>query len=101
PPSREAIVTLVASRRGSLVLSEFNGNHATVAGGSYPYSHYFEVFNNGDTTVYLDGMLFLARASVPVAQQFPTDPCETVNVEVRLDPDGIWASLIFAFPGTG
>lgn len=98
PPSREVQLTLVASRRGSLVLSEFNGNLAVVAGGAYPYSHYYEVYNNGDTTVYLDGMLLLGRY---YGMQFPEDPCATVNVEMRLDPEGIWASRIFAFPGSG
>lgn len=97
-PSRGAIMQLVASRRGSLVLSEFYNYTPIIANASYPWSNYFEVYNNSDTTIYLDGMLVFRDG---IHAQWPIDPCATVNAAVRLDPNGIWASAIWAFPGTG
>ena len=101
PPSRTAPLTLVASRRGSVILSEFHNNTISVGGSAYSYAHYFEVYNNSDSTIYLDGMLLLRRPHVPLGNQSLSTPCSSVNVETRLDPDGIWAISIYAFPGTG
>ncbi|MEP6780175.1 MAG: hypothetical protein ABJC26_09820, partial [Gemmatimonadaceae bacterium] len=100
-PSRGAVLQLVASRRGSLLMSEFYAYSPNVAGVSFPYANYFEVYNNSDTTIYLDGMLHFRDITVPVHSQWPDDPCATVNNVQRLDPDGVWAFMIWAFPGRG
>lgn len=101
PPARAAIITLVAARRGSVVFSEFHNRTVAVGGPAYQFAHYFEIYNNSDTTVYLDGMLLVGRPPVPLGTQAISQPCATVNAEQRLDPDGIWVNNIFAFPGTG
>jgi hypothetical protein len=101
PPTLATGLDLVASRRGSLVLSELYSRTPTVSSASYPWAHYWEVYNASDSTIFLDGILLFRRTHVPVGAQWPTDPCETVNAAERLDPDGIWASSIYAFPGTG
>ncbi|MEP6778718.1 MAG: hypothetical protein ABJC26_02425 [Gemmatimonadaceae bacterium] len=100
-PGRTALLPLNATRRGSLILSEFYNYTPTIANASYPWANYFEVYNNSDTTIYLDGIAAFRDPFVPVHLQWPTDPCATVNATQRLDPDGIWASSVYTFPGTG
>ncbi|MEP6780181.1 MAG: hypothetical protein ABJC26_09850 [Gemmatimonadaceae bacterium] len=100
-PSRGAVMQLVASRRGSLVLSEFYDYAPNVAGFAFKDAEYFEVYNSSDTTIYLDGILHFRDLTIPVHAQWPEDPCATVNDQLRLDPDGVWAYMIWAFPGRG
>jgi hypothetical protein len=101
PPTLATGLDLVASRRGSLVLSELYARAPTVSAASYLWANYWEVYNASDSTIFLDGILLFRTPHVPVGAQWPTDPCETVNAAERLDPDGLWAISIYAFPGTG
>jgi hypothetical protein len=101
PPTRAATLDLVASRRGSLVLSELYRRSPFVGGAAYPWANYWEVYNSSDTIIFLDGILLFRTPHVPVGSQWPTEPCATVNVAERLDPDGLWAISIYAFPGAG
>ena len=61
---------------------------------------YVEVYNNADTTVYLDGKI--------IAQAFhfvwdsDNAPSRCVDLERwRLDSEGIWAQRVLRFPGSG
>jgi hypothetical protein len=95
PPVATATVALVASRRGSLVVSEvYTQVRGNVTGGGSNAS-YVEAYNASDTTIYLDGVL-LFRTSL-ILHRPPCEPYE----EERLDPAGIWASRIALFPGNG
>lgn len=95
---------LASDRRGDLVISEVS--HAgpppwevpgagPVLGGNY----YFEVYNQGPTTRYLDGVVFGDASYAGFCQGCfntcgPTEP-------VRTDPNGIYTRWLIAFPGDG
>lgn len=98
PPSRQVAVSLVASRRGSLVVSELFG----YAGVTVPYNwgSYLEVFNASDTTIYLDGVL-LAETWGGMHLADTDRPCETFNYAKRMDSTAIWVNLVWSFPGSG
>jgi hypothetical protein len=101
PTSGAAEVTMAPDQRGALVFSEFmlsTPPETETAGTTYPDGTYAEVYNNSDTTVYLDGKY------LGVAWLWNRDlsymPCSQTE-PVRNDPDGIWAEYIFRFPGSG
>jgi len=54
---------LAPDQRGSLVISENYGTAQsfTITGTDWQYQYYLEVYNNSDTTIYLDGKI-LGRA---------------------------------------
>jgi hypothetical protein len=59
---------------------------------------YFEVYNNGDTAIYLDGMYW--GIGWHLIRDYPAWPCAQTG-RVRNDPDGVWVSRVFRFPGRG
>jgi hypothetical protein len=90
---------IVAARRGSIIISElFNGNAGPV---SYGMGDYVEFYNNGDTTVYLDGLHF-ARSGVGGYHTGVegTTMCAD-RATLRQDPNHFWAIQVWTFPGTG
>ena len=66
-------------------------------------AQYVEVYNNADTTVYLDGKI-LASAFWYVWEssldETSLDNCEEFR-RWRLDPEGIWSEGHLRFPGSG
>jgi len=98
PPSRQVSVSLVASRRGSLVISEIFGYQGSTI--AYGWGPYLEVFNSSDSTIYPDGMLLAATwGGMNLADV--DRPCETFNYAKRTDSTAIWVSLVWGFPGAG
>jgi hypothetical protein len=94
-------VTVMPDRRGSLVFSEFfltEPSHWETGGISYPDAKYFEIYNNSDTTVHLDGKYW--GRGWDKAWEYPAWPCAQTAV-VRNDPAGVWTSEVFRFPGAG
>jgi hypothetical protein len=95
-------VTVAPDRQGSLVFSEFAlavPNLLSETGGiSYSDAKYFEIYNNSDTTIYLDGKYW--GIGWQLNRDEPYWPC-TQTAQVRNDPDGIWAERVFRFPGAG
>ena len=89
-----ARVDVPASHRKPLVISEWSFNVAT----GYQYGGFLELYNNADTTVYLDGLI-IARG-FELASDYPNFPC-ALFVSSTNDPAGIWIRLIQKFPGTG
>lgn len=92
-------VGLVASRRRGIVISEWKGDDMfTAAEGSYTFSGYLRLYNNGDTTVYLDGLVIGSG----LASQFdyPNYPC-SMFAPYASDPLGIWARYFHQLPGRG
>lgn len=68
-------------------------------GPTYTYGTYFELFNNSDRTVFLDGMI------LGFAWRYYFDSgigwtC-AVSEPFRTDPDGIWTKQFLRFPGVG
>jgi hypothetical protein len=97
--TRTATVQLPASHRRSLVISEWAFRRRTVlSSGTYLFGGYLELYNNADTTVYLDGVLVGDALGQAVSQ--PAFSCE-LTAPFRTDPAGIWTQELAAFPGTG
>ena len=92
-------LALVAARRGSIIISElFNGNAGPV---NYGLGDYVEFYNNGDTTVYLDGLLF-ARSGVGGYHTgvVGSNTCAE-RAHLRTDATHFWAIQAWTFPGSG
>ena len=103
PPSSTADVEAVAGRRGSLVISEVHDWSPREIGGptvQYSLAKYVEVYNNADTTVYLDGKIIAQAFDFVWESDASPDRC--VDYERwRLDSEGIWAQRVLRFPGSG
>jgi hypothetical protein len=94
-------VTMVPDHRGSLVFAEFwtaQPPNWETGGIVYADSYYLEIYNNSDTTIYLDGKYF--GTSWNLNRDYPTYRCAVTEV-VRNDPNGIWTRWILRFPGGG
>ncbi|MFQ5691031.1 MAG: hypothetical protein ACE5HQ_12255 [Gemmatimonadota bacterium] len=97
----EATLRLRADDPGSLVFSEIYGVAPFTAEVNYDFHYFLELYNNGDRTVFLDGML--------VGTNFPMRNRELPDIDFacvrtqpwRDDPDGLWVEFIHRFPGTG
>lgn len=96
----ELPMTMVASRRRGLVISEFKGDQLFTPGqpGSYFYSVYVRLYNNSDTTIFLDGLI----VGSALASQFDLTnfPC-TLYAPYAQDKSGIWAIQFHQLPGDG
>lgn len=92
-------LSVPASRQKSLVISEWFFNTGWVPGiGSYPHGGYIELYNNADTTVYLDGMRIGEAYSIDVV--LPYASCAE-QATVKADPDFLWSGRWERFPGSG
>jgi hypothetical protein len=94
---REIIqLQLGADHAGSLVISEIylGGSTQEIA---WVWGQFFELYNNSDTTVYVDGMLW-GRAFG--SHGSAVSPCEQ-NQGFREDPAGLWSEEFHQFPGSG
>ena len=84
---------------GSLLISELNSWSPPPweTGGSYTDGQYFEVYNNSDRTLFLDGMVFggTVRGSENIRGH-----CAHSQA-VRSDSLGVYAHRMIAFPGAG
>jgi hypothetical protein len=101
-PHDTAVVEALAGRRGSLVISEVYDAEPYVNGVGYVFGGYVELYNNSDTTIYLDGKIFgvgpqymrdFSSAVTPIS-------CEDV-APYQLDPDGLWSRYFWRIPGSG
>jgi hypothetical protein len=92
-------VPILASRRHGLVISEWAFNVAAFVGtNTYYYGGFIELYNNADTTVYLDG-LTIAQGLV-YEYDYPNFPCHA-TAPLTTDPSGVWTRDIQQFPGNG
>jgi hypothetical protein len=94
-------VRLVASRRRGLIISEWKDDDIEVPNdpsGGYFFSGYLRLYNNADSTIYLDGVIIGSG----LAQQFdyPNFPC-LLFLPYALDPLGVWADQFYQLPGRG
>lgn len=96
--SGQSSIAVPASRRRSLVISEFFNNYINIIPDGYYDNSFVELHNNADTAIYVDGML-LAAARNP-SNDYPNFPCSLYDPE-RLDPGGAWVRWVEKFPGTG
>jgi hypothetical protein len=97
PNAKSFTVTIPASRRKSLIFSEVSWRDAYDGNQPYNDGGYFELYNNSDTTVYLDGVtigfgfIWVEEGSITCAQ----------GAYMRNDPGGIWSIEDEMFPGKG
>ncbi len=90
-------LALRADQAGSIVVSEVLPG-VTPMIGRYDWYQYFELYNNSDTTVYLDAMLW--GKAWELIKDYDAFPCQ-VTERWRNDSLGVWAMYIHRFPGTG
>jgi hypothetical protein len=97
-PSRSEEIEVAAGRSGSLVISEFFRQTPQSESDGYYYAHYFEFYNNSDSTIYMDGKI-LGRGIFPLTDHIDY-PCDSLE-SWRLDPSAIWSKFHVRFPGHG
>jgi hypothetical protein len=90
-------MTLAADQPGSLVISEVYDGGGITTVLDYNWAQFAELYNNSDTTVYLDGMLWGSGFGWGGAAVLT---CEE-QVTFREDPAGVWSQQFHQFPGTG
>lgn len=95
----EATLRQTSDHPGSLVISEVYATFPFVAETDYSWHLFFELYNNSDQTVYLDGMLWGTTLGIQWSS-FSHWPCSS-SERWRNDPTGIWARLFHQFPGSG
>lgn len=101
PAPGKGEVTLSASHRGALVFSEFGLARPLpwdIPSDVYMDALYFEVYNNSDTTIHLDGKYW--GIGWNLNRDYPYWPCAQTE-PVRNDPAGIWTRVVLRFPGRG
>ncbi|MGH7561325.1 MAG: DUF4876 domain-containing protein [Gemmatimonadales bacterium] len=93
-------VQVPSSSRRSLVISEwaFNPGWDPIAQMDYQYGGYLKLYNNADTTVYLDGIV--VGEGFGLSYEYANWPC-AVYTPIALDPAGIWSRFFQKFPGSG
>ncbi len=97
PNAKSFTVVIPASRRKSLIFNEVSWRVGYIGGQYYNDGGYFELYNNSDTTVYLDGVtigfgfIWVEEGLITCAQ----------GAYMRNDPGGIWSIEDEMFPGTG
>ena len=102
PPVLDTAVAAVAGRRGSLVISEVFDGRPLINGFVYNYAGYVELYNNSDTTIYLDGKLVgLGPAYLQDCSNCVTPLSCADGAPYQLDPDGLWSRFIWRVPGSG
>jgi hypothetical protein len=98
PTAASTTVSLVGARRGGLVISEAL---AYVGNPPYNWGQYIEVFNNGDSTAYLDGYI-LAKTSYLVLHTQSSANCDEPSFDAwRSDTARLWVEFGIQFPGSG
>jgi hypothetical protein len=99
-PSTSAVITAVAGRRGSLVISEiYIYSPPTAEWLTHPFGTYLELANNSDTTIYLDGKV-IGWTLPQQHRDYTLIPCDATE-PWRLDTAGIWSQDFWRIPGSG
>jgi len=93
-------LALYADRPRGLVISEFGIGTPPPweVGGSYFAGQYFEVYNNADSTIYLDGKIFGENPNLYASGRGQS--CASI-APLRTDSTGIYVRWMLAFPGSG
>ncbi len=90
-------LTLATDRQGSLAISEVYGGGSTWENYGYFWARFSELYNNSDTTVYLDGMLW----GYAFGKSYSNPLTCVENQAFREDPAGLWSLEFHQFPGSG
>lgn len=95
----EVSVELGPSQEPGLVISEVYATAPFVAETNYDFHYYFELYNNSDQTVFLDGMLFGSTLGLGMNES-EIDPCSAQESWLN-ESRGVWAHFLNQFPGGG
>ncbi|MEX1999321.1 MAG: hypothetical protein WD934_06505 [Gemmatimonadales bacterium] len=98
-PATGTAVSVRATRRGTLVISE-NFPSTWLGSQSYRFGTFVEVYNNGSDTIFLDGKLFGFGPFFVTDRPENGRPC-SLTQQWQADPDGLWTTRLWRFPGTG
>ncbi len=100
-PTVAVTVPTVAGRRGSLVISELYAHAAAIPGSeTYVTGDYVELYNNSDSTIYLDGKV--VGRGISWLRDYVGSPRTCADMEQwRTDSQGIWSAFFYRFPGAG
>jgi hypothetical protein len=94
-----APLPLFPDEPGSLVISEMEPAPKWFVGdGYYRDTGYIELYNNSDTTIYLDGKV-IGQVRIK-AMDTESIPCAE-EAWHSIDPEGLWIIMLEAFPGSG
>jgi hypothetical protein len=93
-----ATLRLAPDERGSLVIGEVYGTCPKVNEVNWEYHEYLEVYNNSDTTIYLDGKILGLGLHWGLADGAWS--CEESRA-FHADPGGVWTRYFHRFPGSG
>jgi len=99
PPTTAVTVTTRATRRGSLVISELFPS-SWLGDQHYYFGGFVELYNNSDTTIYLDGKLFGYGPFFHIDAPEYDRPC-SLTQQWQADPEGLWAGIVWRLPGSG
>jgi hypothetical protein len=97
--SDTATVMLYASLRGSLISSEWAFESGYYGQFGYEVGGFLEVYNNSDTTVYLDGVT-IANGHNYQGEAPGSGHCAD-DATKFIDPGAVWAWRFDWFPGQG
>jgi len=96
--SVELAATIKAT--GGLVISEVFPAYWTGGAESYLQGNFLEVYNNSDTTIYLDGKLVGLGPFFFIEYPEYDRPC-SVTQQWQADSNGLWTPRVYRFPGGG
>ena len=97
-PATSVAVDTYAASRGGLLISESSWQVVIYNGVPYLDGGFLELYNNSDTTVFLDGRIIgSAHEGRPVSTNFPCSLYEPFMG----DSAGLWARYLYRFPGSG
>ena len=103
PGESSTSISVVAGRRGSLVISEIWPYRPNTAAGPYIDGTYLELYNNSDSTVYLDGVLFgiLPGVSRNIGDVPPNPDFCAIYESIRDDASALPLRTLVQIPGSG
>jgi hypothetical protein len=93
-------VPVPASKRRSLIFNEVSWRAGSAGPGECCFfdNGFLEVYNNSDSTIYLDGIT--VGEAYDLYYEFPVIPC-SASLPLLADPSGVWALRHYMFPGSG
>ncbi len=89
-----------ADRRKGLVIGEWGFNWAALqpVNQTYRFGGFLEIYNNADTTSYLDGLTIVQ--GIVYEFDYPNFPC-SAEAAFTNDAQGVWTRQVQQFPGRG
>lgn len=95
---------VATTNMSNLIIKEiFYSGHSMnydVAGATMVKDHFFELYNNGDEAIYIDG-IHIAEAWTPATADFESAPAVSIMEDQTLDHNYVYVSSVIRVPGSG